>query len=476
MPVETMQETWTRSDVPCALCDRRLTNSETLRDAGSHGIVCNECQRLIVGECEECGERGVAHLSHNYSMRWAIANYARESFARMAREIHPECATDSNWLRWRDGMAAIFEARLANFVPARTREFWNIDPEWEDLLRTEDAGWRCEDHCALCDECGSLVGDLQQLNGMDVCYPCAMPRCAECNEAFEFESDARNCCASDLHPYDFRPQFRFWFMQDGSPESNFGRITNWEHIAPTDDLYLGVELETERSRSTFSDFLQDAGESHDEPLFVYGKSDGSLSEDGVEIVTMPATMDAFMARFPWDALANWNDAGAKSFHMGTCGFHVHVSRSFFSAPHMWRFAAWQMRNQPFCEALAQRNSSQWARWQSLGDFGNGRKPSLGDIVKGKESNGERYVAINFQNSATVELRYFRGNLRADAIRTRIEFIDALARFTRNLSARNVMDGALSVDALAQWTMGRATRYPNFAMWIMDNESNYGRNA
>jgi hypothetical protein len=135
-----------------------------------------------------------------------------------------------------------------------------------------------------------------------------------------------------------------------------------------------------------------------------------------------------------------------------------------------------MRNQPFCEALAQRNSSQWARWHSLGDFGNGRKPSLGDIVKGKESNGERYVAINFQNSATVELRYFRGNLRADAIRTRIEFIDALARFTRNLSARDVINGALSVDALAQWTMGRATRYPHFAMWIMDNESNHGEDA
>lgn len=308
-----------------------------------------------------------------------------------------------------------------------------------------------------------------------------MPQCRECGDRWDTETEAENCCFSGIHgvhEWDFRPNFRFWMTDaDGTPYWASGR--GWQSSPPSDALFIGVELETERGADAFPNFLANAGEDWEEdwedPLFLYGKRDGSLCEDtGVELVTMPATLDAFQKVFPWDALAAWNNAGARSFHMGTCGFHVHVSRSHFSPTHLWRFVAWQMRNQSFCERLAQREHSRWARWQTLGEFREHGK-ALADVVKGKANNGERYVAINFQNAETVELRYFRGNLRPEAIRTRVEFVDALAAFTREMGASDVVGGALSVPNFAEFVRANIHRYATLAAWIADNENEWEDN-
>ena len=459
-------------ELSCALCDARLLDGEQHNESGTDGILCGDCHSIVHNRCEGCGTDGVRFGSPwaiVADVRWAM----RHRFARDANAIHPECLGNWDWMRWRDAMAEHYANRIADYAPIRDRYFWAIPDDAPMLVDCEDETTRCEDCYSACADCGGAFGHVN-LEGL--CDSCSMPSCADCGERWETEQSARSCCGGILHSYDFRPDFRYWYMNDGELASNFGAISNWQSIPPSNDLFIGCELETECGYDSFADFLSDAGEDHNQPLFVYGKSDGSLDGSGVEIVTMPATMDAFMARFPWRALQNWNDAGARSYYRESCGFHVHVSRSYFSPTHMWRFVAWQMRNQSFCEMLAQRNSSQWARWQTLGEFGNDYKPSLGDIVKGKESNGERYVAINFQNDATVELRYFRGNLRADAIRQRIEFVDALARFTKNLRASDVIAGALSVDAFANWTMARSERYGTLARWIMDNESTIGRNA
>jgi hypothetical protein len=360
--------------------------------------------------------------------------------------------------------------RMAAFRPASTPEFWNASGSDSVLTRTSNGRVLCEECVAWCEECNDAFSHdaMVSHDGMYVCESCAMPRCRECGERWELQFDANACCMRGVHDYSFRPSFLYWHMQDGSLTNSNGMRSGWDFVAPTNELFIGIELETECGADGWNDFLTNAGEDYGDPEFVYGKRDGSLDETGIELVTMPATMDAFMQRFPWDALERWNRSGARSFHRGSCGLHIHVSRSHFTPTHMWRFVAWQMRNQWFCEKIAQRNSEQWARWQSLGEFGTEYKPTLADVVKGKESNGERYVAINFQNEHTIELRYFRGNLRADAIRMRVEFVDALARFTRNMTAREVMDGALCVERFAHFVIAHSLRYPVLATFITDN--------
>ena len=465
------------TDVACALCDVRLFAGEHRNAPGSHGIICNDCHSIVARQCEECGEHGVAHIGERWALRGAIYYAMRNRFMIWARQTIADEEADWQWVESMGEMASQYSTRIAEFAPAYGREFWNVDEDFPRLTTCSDNGeHRCDEHCAECEECGSIVAYLVPHGSRELCSSCAMPRCDECGEGWETDLEARRCCNNGLHAYDFRPDFRYWHMQDGQPHWSNGRASGWNRIAPTDDLFIGFELETECGLESIATFLDDAGEDRNAPEFLYAKADGSLDDTGVEIVTMPATMDAIMARFPWGALRAWNEAGARSFHRGSCGFHVHVSRSYFSPTHMWRFVAWQMRNQSFCERIAQRNDSRWARWQTLGEFGTGYKPTLADVVKGKESNGERYVAINFQNEPTVELRYFRGNLREDAIRLRIEFVDALARWTRTMTGRDVIAGALSVDGFSTYVEEMRERYPTLARWIMDNQTAEWENA
>lgn len=49
-------------------------------------------------------------------------------------------------------------------------------------------------------------------------------------------------------------------------------------------------------------------------------------------------------------------------------------------------------------------------------------------------NNDRYVAINLQPSQTIELRFFKGTLRPETLKARIEAVHAVAEYsvaTRN---------------------------------------------
>ena len=456
----------------CAMCEFAFDGTNfDLRTIGTHGAICDECTHMAFRSCDECGEDGWCDPFDWFTRGHFIIGLRNRMEMHLTR-AHGDRWRDDHELRDRS-RDAVYEwaRRMGNFDPACTPPFWGIHlADYPTLTRVRGDNSLCDECVAYCEDCNDAFSrdEIVEHNGGLVCHACAMPRCERCCERWETEWEAEACCRVGVHDYSFRPDFLFWHMKDGTLTNSLAVRSGFDFVAPTDELFLGIELETECGADAWEQFLADAGEDWEEPSFVYGKNDGSLDESGIELVTMPATMDAFMQRFPWDALQRWNGNGARSFYRGSCGLHIHVSRSHFTPMHLWRFVAWQMRNQSFCEKIAQRDSSQWARWQSLGEFGTEYKPTLSDVVKGKESNGERYVAINFQNEHTVELRYFRGNLRADAIRMRVEFVDALARFTRNMTAREVMQGALTVERFANFVSAHSHRYSAMATFITDN--------
>jgi len=62
----------------------------------------------------------------------------------------------------------------------------------------------------------------------------------------------------------------------------------------------------------------------------YVKRDGSLTDDGIEIVTHPCSLRYHLEQYPWDEiLSSLADYGFRSHDTSTCGLHVHVSRSAF---------------------------------------------------------------------------------------------------------------------------------------------------
>lgn len=273
-----------------------------------------------------------------------------------------------------------------------------------------------------------------------VCSDCASV-CEVCEAVYSGHDSAVGCCGSrnGINDYSYRPSPVFWHMGD-LPVSSYRPLPR--------TLYVGVEIEAEEAADSASEFLSDASEESGSEQFVYLKHDGSLGSGGVEIVTHPSTPEAFLERFPFDALEKWTARGARSFNRESCGLHIHVSRSAFTPSHLWRFVRFQLANVDHCVGVAQRRSDQWANWSGSGM--DEVKKSLPSMVKGTKRNGVRYVAINFQNRDTVELRYFKGNLSPRIIRRQVLFVSAMYHYTRTLTVADVKGGAFDWGRFVEW--------------------------
>lgn len=300
-------------------------------------------------------------------------------------------------------------------------------------------------------------------SGESVCLDCAS-QCGVCGEYYQWEDSELECCESDrnsmyVNNYSYRPTFKYYSGEGSS------LTTGWRAVPGV--LYMGVEIEVMNLAG-----LSDAMYRHmneDEKSFVYLKEDGSIGDNGAEIVTMPANLRAFETQFPFGALDEVRTLGARSFAYSSCGFHIHVARTAFSATHMWKFVKLQLNNPAMCQRIGQRDESSYATWYyDSSDMGAG----LPAMVKGKDANRRRYLAINFQNHATVELRYFKGNILRQAIMKNLEFVDAMYEYTKQLSYRDVLSSGLTEEKFLAW-VNEQDRYPNFKYYIeyLDSKEN-----
>lgn len=287
-----------------------------------------------------------------------------------------------------------------------------------------------------------------------MCRDC-FSSCNNCGEVYADWDNASECCneyGGSIHSWDYRPDFKF-YVEPGV----FSRYPQ------RDVLYMGMELEVERMASIADDFLMNAKEyDYSNPQFVYLKTDGSLSGSGVEVVTMPATLDAFRGLWPQDAMRTAHIDGARSFHYHNCGIHIHVSRTSFTPSHMWKFVRFQMRNPILCQIIGQRDESSYATWFGLNDSLN----ELPKIVKGESQNRSRYVALNFQRRDTVELRYFKGNVLFEGIMKNLEFVDSVYEYTKQLTIPDIYRGGMSRGSYMKWLYEQdTTRYDNLKQFI-----------
>jgi hypothetical protein len=296
-----------------------------------------------------------------------------------------------------------------------------------------------------------------QDTGDSICEEC-WHSCDNCGGIYQYDDNAYDCCdrgPSNLYNYSYRPTPEFYEVrEDGLVHSHFGAISGV--------LYMGIELEIAKMCHHVDDFVS-SNRDNAHSTFVYFKEDASIGEDGAELVTMPATLEAFERVFPFDLLDEARRRGARSFHYQSCGFHVHVSRSAFSATHMWRFIKFQLNCPKLCQSVAQREDSSYATWH----YEDSERNSLPDYVKGKRSNGRRYLAINFQNHATVELRYFKGNILRAAIMKNVEFVQSVYDYTKNMSFQQVVQGHLSEFHYKQWLYSQDS-YPNLRFFLDNN--------
>jgi hypothetical protein len=197
---------------------------------------------------------------------------------------------------------------------------------------------------------------------------------------------------------------------------------------------------------------------------VYLKSDGSL-DHGFEIVSHPGTMEFFMQDFNWKAISGLKSRGFHAWNASTCGLHLHLSRNaFINDSHLMKFIYFIYKNRIPLVQFAGRESTRYARFD-MNMFLNARYDhyeektikgnTLTQMAKGHVMNSERFMAVNLQNTKTIELRFFRPSLNTDTVLAAIQFAQALFEYTKDVNIKEAVSGGLMFDSFNKWTVERS---------------------
>lgn len=343
----------------------------------------------------------------------------------------------------------------------------NIGTDNDDWYNVDDNSWcqscweRDSVHCQRCEYTyDSNRTSTYNVHGEgwreDWCEHCASDYAHYCELCDEYTTDdfGSGCvhCDDDedsgvVHDYSYKPNPIF------------------NGTAPN-KLYMGFELEMELNALSSEEYrnavrLVEPIESNGT---AYLKRDSSIHGNGFELVTHPHTLGAYE-----NASGLWNyietlrtDYKARSWDTDSCGLHVHVSREAFkSGAHTHRFLSLVYRNPREMMKLAGRKNSRYAKFNDVyvPDEWGVPQFNLRDKIHGRR-NTERYSAVNTNNDYTLELRFFRGNMKREGIMSALELCHASVEYTRDLTISDVKLGMLRWEWFADWVASNNGLYPN----------------
>lgn len=307
----------------------------------------------------------------------------------------------------------------------------------------------------ICNDCDEVISDheAEYVNSEHVCVSCRENYwyCDHC-DYYHYNNERCNCecdsCEDDgsslIHGYSYKPDPKFYRAESDSRDTK---------------TFFGFELEIEAVNANLTELAETLDQAWGSRAYM--KSDGSLNY-GLELVSHPMTLAAHREN-PWDSLRAASNLGARAWQTSTCGFHVHISRRAFrrgTGMHLYLFGKFFTKNQDFIEGLAGRRSCNYANFDGLDSV-------IKDGAKG-DRHFERYLAINFQNYETIEVRIFRPSLRWQRVMSHLELCHAVLEYTRAITAHAVLhDAALTAEVFCQWVKANAETYPN----LLDTISN-----
>jgi len=271
---------------------------------------------------------------------------------------------------------------------------------------------------------------------------------------------------------------------DDEPTQLMGYSTNvLRHVTKDDSIksspfgnfLMGVELEMcSGSRSTVDNAVRDVLSQLGDGYCVC-KSDGSLPDDGLEIVTAPRGLAEHINRFK-----QWNiNPSYRAWNNNKCGMHVHIDARAFSQLTLGKFIMFinDENNKDFIRKIAGRHpaiDNQAQRYCAMDGQEQLANPKT--AIKGKSN--DRYYMVNLANLTsegavrlglpdwkfsgrynTVELRIFRASLKKERLLAQLEFTHAAVMFVRAASYRELTGGAF-----VTWLKKYNVLYPHLAAW------------
>lgn len=286
----------------------------------------------------------------------------------------------------------------------------------------------CLDNYTRCDHCGEYYSSewIWENRNLCICHDCsdAYYICDTCgdivhhdNVIFGDDGDEDVYCCADcvpesfIHPYSYKPDWNKLRTDSDTAQSRF----------------YGVELEIDNG-----DRQQDCARALlDVSDDIILKHDGSLGDNGIEIVTQPCTLLYHMNDLQWNEITSTaKNYDYTSHDARTCGLHIHIGRAELSpdtpdklivlTDRLWdRLVTFSRRGE--------RQLSDWARKPDADVTENDTPAELQDKLS-KVKNKGRYQAVNLRNRSTVEIRIFRGTLKTNTILATLQLVDCLCEY------------------------------------------------
>lgn len=319
-------------------------------------------------------------------------------------------------------------------------ESWVTDSRdriWcESCIESE---WPC------CEHCDDVIDPTQAYTTSDGghicdrCYEQEYGYCDSCGELFRRSclhwSDGNVycacCCHNDsnnwVHTYNYKfPQESVKFL-DATIDPNMT-----EYVKPR-----GYGWEIEIDDGYYFNCTNAIHEYDPYETKIFMKEDGSLSEAGIEIVSHVATKDFWLnSTIIPDVCDIARQASYKSHDCGTCGFHIHASRTLFGESQdsqgftlakllmlldrMWLTTIKISRRSEY-------SMNEWCRSYNL------ERVDSNEVA----SKACHYMIVSI-TAYTYELRMFRGTLKPESIYAAIEFYDSLIKLAKRLTTEQVL--------------------------------------
>lgn len=207
---------------------------------------------------------------------------------------------------------------------------------------------------------------------------------------------------------------------------------------PTCQLNVGVELEVDEFRNYNADSTSDKVDTLMGNLATC-EYDGSL-HNGFEIITQPATVEAFIKGFKVDELCALLDSeGAKSHDTEKAGLHVHVSRAALGQSERARdmvcakilvlMDKFESQLIKFARRDYTRNGY-CCKYSGFNADGENSTTKLLEKYKPCKESGDRYHSLNLTNEATIEFRIFKGTLNPLALKATVELCETIVEYCK----------------------------------------------
>lgn len=281
-----------------------------------------------------------------------------------------------------------------------------------------------EENYVTCEKCGEVitVGDAEWDDDTNAYY---------CTSCYEKRQNIKN--------YSYKPQPIFTSLENGEVKKRY-------IDAADETLMFGIELEidTGYAPEDCADLL--VSKSDD----IYLKHDGSLSEDGIEIVTHPCSLEYHMKKLGWENISNAAlSYSYESHNAGDCGLHVHVGRRQLALSNWKReytVAKIVMlidRHKLEIKRFSRRKESQIRDWAALPNLGFEEMENLTEdkaieIAGSENGNHSRYQALNLNNSETIEFRIFNGTLKVSTIYATLQFVSNMCEYAMNHTVKECL--------------------------------------